>query len=98
MSLPLVLRRAARKEFDAAADWYEQRRSGLGPQFIAEVERIFDRVVDNPEFYPLVHRDIREALVRRFPYVVYYRVESARVVVIAVIHGARNPSIWQRRS
>lgn len=30
MSIPVVFRRAARAEFDDAADWYEQRQSGLG--------------------------------------------------------------------
>ena len=34
------------------------------------------------------------ALVCRFPYAVFYRAESKRVVVLAVLHTARDPSIW----
>jgi hypothetical protein len=30
MTLPVVFRRAARREFDEAALWYEERRAGLG--------------------------------------------------------------------
>ena len=39
-SLPIVFRRAARIEFDDAADWYEQRRAGLGAKFTAAVQRV----------------------------------------------------------
>ena len=44
MSLPIVLRRQARCEFDDAADWYEQHRPLLGPTFVAEVERVLDQM------------------------------------------------------
>jgi toxin ParE1/3/4 len=98
MSLPISFRRAARAEFDDAADWYEQRKAGLGTAFVAAVQRILDRISAQPDFYPQVHRDVREALVSGYPYCVYYREEPNQVVVLSVFHTARNPSIWQRRS
>jgi plasmid stabilization system protein ParE len=51
-----------------------------------------------PHLYAEVHNDIREALVDRFPYAVYYRVEPAQVVVVAIVHTARDPAIWQSRN
>lgn len=42
MSLPVVLRPEARVEFDEAFDWYEQRRLGLGVDFVAQVQEVFD--------------------------------------------------------
>ncbi len=98
MSQPIVLRRAAREEFDEAADWYEARQVGRGTQFVAAVQVVFDRIAANPKFYAVVRRDIRKAVVLGFPYTVYYREQPARVVVVAVFHSARDPKIWQGRS
>jgi plasmid stabilization system protein ParE len=98
MKLPIVLRRVARAEFDDAADWYEQRRRGLGAAFTASVHRILDRIISQPDFYPVVFQDVREAIVPGFPYCVYFRKEPARIVVLSVFHTARNPATWQNRA
>lgn len=63
MSLPVVFRRAARAEFNDAADWYEQRRAGLGAAFTAAVQRVLDQISSQPDFYAQVYQDVREALV-----------------------------------
>jgi plasmid stabilization system protein ParE len=62
------------------------------------VQKVLDTIAANPERYPLVSDDVREALVSRFPYCVYYRVKPDRVVVIAVFHTSRDPSVWQGRA
>jgi plasmid stabilization system protein ParE len=97
MTLPLVLRPAARAEFADSATWYDQQQAGLGAEFVAEVEQVFDKIVEQPDRYPLALGDVREALVSRFPYCVYYRVRPSRIVVIAVFHAARDPAVWQSR-
>jgi plasmid stabilization system protein ParE len=98
MTLPVVFRRAARVEFDGAADWYEQRRAGLGAVFTAAVQRVLDRIAAQPDFYPQVYQDVREALVSGYPYCVYYREEPDPVLVLSVFHTARDPFIWQGRA
>jgi plasmid stabilization system protein ParE len=98
MSLPVVLRRAARAEFDEAYDWYEQRRPGLGDDFASSIRDVFNGIAANPSLHGVVLRDIRKAVVRRFPYCVYYRVKPTRLVVISVFHTSRDPRIWQSRS
>jgi hypothetical protein len=40
MTLPIVLRREARAEFDEAFDWYEQQRAGLGVEFAERVQAV----------------------------------------------------------
>jgi plasmid stabilization system protein ParE len=64
---------------------------------VAEVQRVLDTIANNPERYPEVSGDVREAPVSRFPYGVYYRVKPDRVVVIAVFHASRDPAVWQGR-
>jgi plasmid stabilization system protein ParE len=86
----------ARDEFDAGADWYEQRRPGRGAKFTAAVRVVLDRISEQPDFYPQVFEDVREALVKKYPYCVYDRAESNQVLVLAVFHTARDPAVWQR--
>lgn len=51
----------------------------------------------SPLIYPVVHRNTRRALMHRFPFGVYYRVDSSEVIVVAVMHGSRNPLRWKTR-
>jgi plasmid stabilization system protein ParE len=97
MSLPIVFHRAARNEFDEAADWYDQRRPGRGTKFTAAVREVLTRIAEQPEFYAVVFEDVREALVSGYPYCVYYRIEEGQAIIAAVFHTARDPSIWQGR-
>ena len=98
MSLPVVLRRTARAEFDAAIDWYERQQLGLGVEFATRVQAVFDRIAAQPEMHVKVHGEVRKALIRRFPYSVYYRPRVDRVVVLAVFHNKRNPNVWKSRA
>ena len=97
MSLPLGFRPVAEAEFDGAAVWYDGQRAGLGDDFVAEVQQVLDTIANQPERYPVASGDVREAPVSRFPYCIYYRVKPDKVVVIAVFHSARDPTIWQGR-
>lgn len=98
MSLPVVFRRMARAEFDDAADWYEQRRAGLGAAFTVAVNVILERIAAQPDCYPQVYLDVREAIVSGYPYCIYFREEPGQVVVLSVFHTSRNPAVWQSRA
>jgi plasmid stabilization system protein ParE len=54
-------------------------------------------IAENPEHFPAIHKDIRRAVLRRFPYAIFYRIVSGHVVVIACFHGKRNPKDWRSR-
>jgi plasmid stabilization system protein ParE len=98
MSLSVTFRRAARAEFIEAAAWYESQRPDLGVDFIAEIERCLDAASERPTTYPAIHKDVRRVVANRFPFSVYFRAEERRIVVLAVFHGRRDPSIWQQRT
>ena len=94
---PVVFRRQARLEFDDAGDWYEKERPALGMEFQAEIQLLIQRIASNPEPFPMLHRDVRKAVARRFPYCIYFRERNQYIVVLAVFHSARNPAVWQQR-
>ena len=94
----VVFRQQARREFDQAGDWYEKERAGLGLEFLAEIQGLIDRITGNPEQFPILHRDVRKAVARRFPYCVYFRERERNIVVLAVFHGSRNPSVLEQQA
>lgn len=98
MNLPLSLHPDAVREMGSAHDWYEDQQAGLGTRFLSEVEKVFDKIVANPLRYAFADGDVREVLVHRFPFVVFYRVLTDRIRVVAVFHTARNPARWQSRT
>ncbi len=98
MTLAVVFRHTARREFDEAVFWYEERHSGLGFQFVSEINHAVDLAAENPERFPIMHRSIRCVRVRRFPYSVFFQAESRRIVVLSVFHARRDPSVWRQRA
>jgi len=93
---------AARAEFDAAVDQYEEQRSGRGLRFNAAVERTVKLIVKFPEIGPMfpgVRADlgVRRRVVRGFPFVLAYRVQPDRIRIDAVAHMHRRPGYWRRR-
>ncbi len=97
MSLAVVLRAEAESEFDEAFDWYDSQRAGLGVAFAAEIESVFIRIAANPKQHNVVLADVRKAVLKRFPYCVFYRPHPDRIEMIAVFHSSRDPAIWQAR-
>jgi plasmid stabilization system protein ParE len=63
---------------------------------VARVREALQRIGQNPEMCRIIRGDVRRALVRGYPYAVLYRVRPDRVEVIAIFHGRRDPSVWQR--
>jgi plasmid stabilization system protein ParE len=89
---------ATRADIAMAFDWYEDQSAGLGFEFLRAPDAVFESAARTPELYPIVRGETRRALVRRFPYGVFFRVKEPTVVVEAVIHARRDPSVWQRRT
>ena len=50
-----------------------------------------------PQMHEAVIRDVRRSMMRRFPYVVYYRLLPERIEIVAILHGSRSPAVWMRR-
>jgi plasmid stabilization system protein ParE len=97
MPRPVVLEPWARADVADGFLWYEQQRPGLGNEFLAELARVLHAIEQHPEQYAIVRSQTRRALVRRFPYAIFYIIDPNDVAVIAVMHGRRDPQRWQER-
>lgn len=97
MSLPVILRQEAEVDVQEARDQLEAVRVGLGTQVLARVREVLARIEKMPELHGKVWQDVRAARLKQFRYIVYFIVLADRVEVLAVLHGARDPSSWQSR-
>lgn len=97
MKRAVVFRHAARAEYAGAAQWYEARAPGVGYRFVDRVEQALSLIAEAPNRPAPVLANVRRARTRDFPFLIYYVVEDARIVVLAVLHARRDPAIWRRR-
>jgi hypothetical protein len=54
-------------------------------------------VTEHPPAFPIVHRDTRRALLKRFPYALHYGILDDGIVVVGCLHAKREPRVWQSR-
>ena len=95
MTLALIIRPEAEADLAAAAAWYA--RIGHERRFEQRIENTLAGIVDGPLRFPVVYEDVRRALVRRYPYAIFYVVEPDRIAVLAILHQRRDPARWPRR-
>ena len=91
----------AEAESQAAAQWYEDRRAGLGVEFLEALIDGFIAIEKTPLRFPRMEtrssRHYRRLLLDRFPYKIIYEIRDNRIWVIAVAHAHRRPNYWRRR-
>lgn len=93
-----VFHPAAEAEHLEIIAYFESKRPGLGASYLAEFEKIMDRVCKSPQRYPIEKNPgVRRIRLDRFPYAVLYREVSGTVQVLAVAHHRRRPQYWLGR-
>lgn len=97
MSIEVRFAPEVESDLGDAAAWYGQRREGLGHEFLWSVESTIDLVKRKPELHPIVYRSYRRAMVRRFPYVVFYEIAGQQLTIYGVIHTSMDPAKWRNR-
>jgi toxin ParE1/3/4 len=97
MTWKLIVRPEAEIDIAEAFEWYERQRKGLGIDFLLRVESTFDSLTQDPFAYTPIYKEIRRKLIRRFPYGVFYMINSDTIIVLAVIHAKRHPLSWKSR-
>jgi plasmid stabilization system protein ParE len=96
MSYKLILRQEAERDLIEAYEWYEEKVPGLGTDFLAVIERTLESIQENPARFPVIYRYVRRALMRRFPYGIFYFLEGENIIVLGVMHTGRNPAKWRK--
>ena len=80
-----------------AREWYDSKRPGLGDDFARSLAQVIELVSELPRAFPEIAKGLRRALLGRFPYALYYRVQTDVIEVIACLHTRRASSRWRNR-
>lgn len=95
--MPIDFLPEADQEMLEAARYYQSLSSGLGDDYLAEVEHAVQSILLSPQTWPVLEGDFRRRLVKRFPFGVIYRIEPDIIVIIAVAHLRKKPGYWKNR-
>jgi plasmid stabilization system protein ParE len=93
----LVLLPEALSDAAEAYAWYEERSAGLGERFLKHVDECLEWIRDNPQLFEVVYKNYRRAIVKRFPYVIFYKINADVVTVYSIFHTAQHPAKWRKR-
>jgi plasmid stabilization system protein ParE len=90
---------AIEAELAEIRDYYNERSPNLGADFINEFERHVLRIAAMPSRWMTVRGNTRRALMKRFPYLILFRVLDDAVIRVTVIkHERRHPSYGMDRT
>jgi len=98
MTYDIRLREEAENDLTEASTWYQQQQPGLGHEFLDEVLSLLQSIQERPLSFPIIYRETRRALTKKFPFCVFYRIQSSTIVVFSAMHASRNPRRWRDRT
>ncbi len=96
MSYRIFVRKKAESQILEAYTWHEQKQVHLGDVFLRAIEDQFSRIEVNPFLFQLKYKNVHLAQTKKFPYGIFYLVDGDKIIVIAVFHLSRNPSLWKK--
>ena len=93
MKYKVVIRPEAEFDLKESFSWYEDKREGLGHDFLLQIDAGFKQLERNPFICQQEYKVARKLLIRRFPYKIIYIVEKESIFILAVIHGKRSSDL-----
>ncbi|NWF49677.1 MAG: type II toxin-antitoxin system RelE/ParE family toxin [Ignavibacteriaceae bacterium] len=97
MKYRIIVRPEAEGDLSEAFLWYEDKRKGLGHDFLLHIDAGIRFIARNPNIYKSEYRDTRKHLVKRFPYKIIYLIHNESLIILAVLHMRRNPALLKKR-
>jgi toxin ParE1/3/4 len=97
MEYRIIIKPEAEVDLADAFSWYEDKRQGLGYDFLLQVEAGLKFVERSPEIHSVGYKGTRNHFIKRFPYKIIYIVKYKTVIVLAVLHGKRSPELMKKR-
>jgi plasmid stabilization system protein ParE len=87
----------ARAELNHSVDFYEERQTRLGLEFLEEVYSAIQLIIEFPKAFPKQSKNTRKCLVNRFPFAIIYQIKPDEIFIVAIAHLSRKPGFWKKR-
>lgn len=88
---------AAREELWESVEFYEERVTALGTDFLNAIEFALNKVLSNPLRFRADAVGVRICPVRRFPFTIRYLHDFDIIWVVAIAHTKKRPDYWRAR-
>lgn len=89
---------ALEHELREIINYYNDCWQGLGIKFLNEFEQQILKIASMPYLWVIVETDIQRSLMKRFPYVIYFRVLDNDLLRVTVVkHQRRHPDYGRKR-
>ena len=95
--LLLEIKEEAKQDIITASAWYREQQEGLDKKFIAAVEETLKRIVRHPEAGKRIYKSFRQAIVKKFPYVISYQIIFDSIVIFQIFNTWQHPKKKIRR-
>jgi len=79
-------------DLETAFDWYQRQLNGLGHDFLDEVDHSLQAIIKYPESFPIVYKEFRRSVIKRFPFSIYYTIETDIIVIHSIFDSRQDPS------
>ena len=93
----LVIKQEAKTEITEAYEWYESKQHKLGKRLISVLDNYFSTIKKSPKQFPKVLNNMRQATIKKFPYIIIFEIENNEIIVFAVFHSSQNPEKWESK-
>jgi toxin ParE1/3/4 len=100
MSYILIFTNESQQDLKEGFAWYEEKRIGLGIDFMLAIEATIRAIERNPFAYAQAPTDIpniRRAVVFKFSYLIFYTIIQQSVVILSVVSSKQDAAIWKLR-
>lgn len=87
----------AAKELTSSIQYYEDKSTGLGAEFLDEIEEAIAQALAYPQSGSILTEQDRRILLNRFPYEIIYNVFEDIITITAIKHLKRKPGYWKSR-
>lgn len=87
----------AEVDFDKSFEFYFEDSPKVADTFFKQINHSFENIIQNPNSFPIAYKDARKYIVKKFPFVIYFRIADDIIQIIAIFHTSRNPEIWNER-
>ena len=99
MNYPFIISPETQLDIEDAFEWYSTQNPKLGSEFVRAIDSAISKIGTDPFAYPVIHRQTRRILLRRFPHRLFYTInqEQQIISIVGCFHGKRDPKTWRDR-
>jgi plasmid stabilization system protein ParE len=84
-------------DFDKSYEYYSTISLKVADNFYKQINSSFRKIAGSPFSCQQVYLEIRQFVLKKYPFIIYFRIQETVIQIIAIFHTSRSPFIWQER-